>query len=151
MVFVCLVAFFAVVAGVNAIMIRAAVTTFGGVETENAYKAGLAYARDIHAAQLQDGRQWQVKAQLSPDTDGGTWVEVLVRDAVDQPVSGLAAEVRLAHPTDRRFDQIVVMHEDSAGRFRGITRLAAGQRDLVIELARGGERMFRSKSRVVVR
>ena len=45
MVLVCLVAFFAVVAGVNAVMIRAAVSTFGGVETESAYQAGLAFAR----------------------------------------------------------------------------------------------------------
>ena len=36
MVLACLLAFFAVVAGVNALMIRAAVSTFGGVETENA-------------------------------------------------------------------------------------------------------------------
>ncbi len=34
MVLICLVAFFAVVAGVNAVMIAAAVSTFGGVETE---------------------------------------------------------------------------------------------------------------------
>ena len=33
MVLICLVAFFAIVAGVNAVMIRAAVSTFGGVET----------------------------------------------------------------------------------------------------------------------
>ena len=41
-VFVCLVLFFATIAAVNAIMIRAATVTFGGVETANAYQAGLA-------------------------------------------------------------------------------------------------------------
>ena len=50
MVLICLVAFFAVVAGVNAVMIRAAVSTFGGVETDSAYQAGLAFAREIAAA-----------------------------------------------------------------------------------------------------
>ena len=54
MVLICLVAFFAVVAGVNGIMIRAAVSTFGGVETGNAYQAGLAFAQEIAAVEAQD-------------------------------------------------------------------------------------------------
>ena len=65
MVLVCLVAFFAVVAGVNAIMIRAAVSTFGGVETESAYQAGLAFAREIAAVEAQDALHWQVRAKVS--------------------------------------------------------------------------------------
>ena len=39
-VLICLIAFFAVVAIVNGIMIRAAISTFGGVETGSAYQAG---------------------------------------------------------------------------------------------------------------
>ena len=48
-VLICFVAFFAVVAGVNAVMIRAAVSTFSGIETENPYQAGLAFEREILA------------------------------------------------------------------------------------------------------
>ncbi|HKN09769.1 MAG TPA: FixH family protein, partial [Pseudomonadota bacterium] len=53
-VLICLVLFFALVAGVNAVMIKAAVTTFGGVESENSYQAGLAFAQQIAAARSQD-------------------------------------------------------------------------------------------------
>jgi nitrogen fixation protein FixH len=145
------VVFFATVATVNGIMIYAAVSTFGGVETGNAYRAGLAFAQDIAAAQQQDARQWQVRAELSPGADGVTRVQLSVRDAASQPVAGLDAILRLAHPTDRRLDHTIEVHEDSPGHFRGVARVASGQRDLVIELARGPERMFRSKTRIVVR
>ena len=61
----------------------------------------------------------------------------------------LAAEsMVLHHPTDRRADQTVALAEDTTGHFRGATALISGQRDVLIELSRGGERMFRSQSRV---
>jgi nitrogen fixation protein FixH len=151
MVLACLVGFFATVAAVNGVMIYAAVSTFGGVETGNAYRAGLAFAQDIADAQQQDARRWQVRAELSPDKDGATRVELLVLDASSQPVAGLDAILRLAHPTDRRLDRVLEVREDSPGRFRGATRVENGQRDLVIELLRGQERMFRSKTRIVIR
>ena len=51
MVLFCLIGFFAVVAGVNAIMIRAAVSTFSGVETANSYQEGVTFAREEAAAE----------------------------------------------------------------------------------------------------
>ena len=76
----CLVAFFAVVAAVNAVMIRVAVSTFGGVETANSYQAGLAFAREIAAVEAQDALHWQVRARVVADA-GATAVEVAVADA----------------------------------------------------------------------
>src|SRR5262249_23714165 len=52
-VLVCLVTFFAVVAGVNAVMIGGAVSTFGGLETESSYQAGLVFAREEAQARSQ--------------------------------------------------------------------------------------------------
>ena len=49
-----LVTFFAIVAAVNAVMMTAAITTFGGVETGSSYQAGLTFARDNSAVQAQD-------------------------------------------------------------------------------------------------
>src|SRR4051794_41770775 len=65
MVLVGLVAFFAAVAGVNAVMIWAAVSTFGGVDTESSYQAGLAFARETAAVAAQDALHWQGKAKGS--------------------------------------------------------------------------------------
>jgi nitrogen fixation protein FixH len=149
MVLACLIAFFAVVVGVNGIMIGAAVSTFGGVETASSYQAGLAYTRESNAAQAQDALRWQVKASVHPSA-GTTRVEVDARDAEGRSLPGLQAAARLERPTDRRADQAVALHEDGSGHFRGTAAPLSGQWDLVIELSRGGERVFRSRNRVVL-
>ncbi len=149
-VLICLVAFFAIVAGVNAIMIRAAVSTFGGVETENAYQAGLAFAREIAAVEAQDALHWQVRARVSAEA-GATRIEVAATDAAGLPLHGLQATARLVHPTDRRADHVVPLGEQAAGQFQGRTTAVVGQWALVIELSRDGSRMFRSRNRVFVR
>lgn len=145
-----MIAFFAVVAGVNGIMVTAAVRTFGGVETESSYKAGLAFAREIAAANAQEARHWQVRASVVRSGDEAR-IELVTRDAGDQPLGNIVALVRLAHPIDRRLDQAVEMTADGTGRFRGTAAFVAGQWDLVIDLDRGGERMFRSRNRVILK
>ena len=144
----CLVAFFAVVAGVNFVLVKAAISTFGGLETDSSYRAGLAFGREIAAAQAQEARHWRVGAKVLPANDGTTIVEMSVQDAAGQPLAGLDAVVRLAHPTDRRLDHALAMHEDAPGRFRGNTTPAKGEWDVIIELSRGEERLFRSRNRV---
>jgi nitrogen fixation protein FixH len=148
-VLLCLLGFFGVVFAVNGIMIRAAVSTFSGVETSSSYQAGLAFERDAVAAHAQDELHWQVKANIRP-VAGAILVEVDARDAAGRPLSGLEARVVLHHPTDGRADQTVAVSEDTAGHFRGTTTAAAGQRELMIELSRAGERLFRSQNRVIL-
>jgi nitrogen fixation protein FixH len=145
----CLIAFFAVIAIANGIMIRAAVTTFGGVETSSSYQAGLAFARESAAAHAQDELRWQVQARVQP-IGGRTSVDIDARDAAGRPLAGLQATARLSHPTDRRADQVVALSESASGHFRGMTAAIVGQWDVVIELSRDGERLFRSRNRVVV-
>ena len=80
----CLVAFFAVVAGVNAVMMTAAMTTFGGVETNSSYQAGLLFAREEEAAEAQQMRHWRVNAILRPDAGG----KMHMRDSKDRSDRG---------------------------------------------------------------
>ena len=65
MVFGMMVAFFAVVIGVNVFMAHEALSTFGGVETESAYQAGQKFERDVAMAKVQDAQHWQVDAKVS--------------------------------------------------------------------------------------
>jgi nitrogen fixation protein FixH len=150
-VLLCLVAFFAVVGGVNAVLVVEAVSTFGGLETVNAYQAGLAFASEEAAAQQQEARHWRVGAKLHHAPDGTTAIELSARDRAEQPLTGLEAAVQLTHPTNRRFDHAIAMHASGAGRFLGTTMANPGQWDLVIELSRDGHRMFRSKDRISLR
>jgi len=150
-VLVWLVAFFGIVGLVNVAMIRAAVSTFGGLETESSYQAGLAFARETAEARAQDALRWRVDARLTPTRDGTTLV-IDARDAEGRPLRGLAATARLVHPADQRDDHAVVLRETRPGEFSGAaTAVAAGQWDLVLELARDGARVFRSKNRVMLR
>lgn len=149
MVLFLLIAFFVIVSLANAVMIRAAISTFSGVETGSAYQAGLTFERDVQDARAQDALHWQVKANLRPAA-GTTALEVEARDGSNRPLTGLQATAHLSHPTDRRADRDVSLSETASGHFAGTDATPAGQWDLIIELSREGQRMFRSRNRVVL-
>jgi nitrogen fixation protein FixH len=147
----CFLGFFFVVGAVNFVLIRAATSTFGGLETENAYQAGLAFNNELAAARAQDSRHWKVTGSVNRNRRGEAVVEIEVADQAGAPPIGLVAIMRLAHPTDSRFDHAVAITEANNARFRGVADAAPGQWDLVVDLMRDGERVFRSKSRIMLR
>ena len=144
-------AFFAIIVGVNAFMAHAALTTFGGVETASSYQAGQTFEREVVLAELQDARHWQVDAKLTRTADGTTRLDITAQDGSGAPVSDVAANAQFARPTDRRLDHTVAVRQTESGHFVGDAELAAGQWDLLIELSRQGERVFRSKNRVILK
>jgi nitrogen fixation protein FixH len=150
-VFALMVAFFAVVVSVNAFMAHEAVSTFGGVDTESSYRAGQMFEREVAMAKAQDAQHWRVEAKVTPATDGTTLLAIVARDAAGAPLAGMTATAMFVRPTDRRLDRAVDVAEDAGGHFRGSVAIAPGQWDLLIELSRQGERLFRSKNRVVIR
>jgi nitrogen fixation protein FixH len=151
MVLLCLIGFFGVVFGVNGIMIHEALSTFGGVDTDSAYQAGQKFEQDVAMAKAQDARQWHVDAKVAPAPDGSRRIDVAARDAAGRPLRGLALTAVFERPIDRRLDRSVDVTEDSPGQFHGSAEIPAGQWDLVIELSRQGDRLFRSRNRVVLK
>jgi len=146
-----LLGFFGVVFAINGIMIFAAVSTMRGLDTDSAYQAGRMFERDVAMAKAQDARQWQVDAKVAAAPDGVRRLDVVVRDASGRPLGGLTLSAVFERPTDRRLDHAVAVAEGSPGSFHGNAELSAGQWDLVIELSRQGEQMFRSRNRVVLK
>lgn len=144
------VGFFAVIIGVNAFMAHQALSTFGGVDTDSSYRAGQVFEREVAMAKAQDAQHWQVDAKVTPSA-GDAILDIVARDASGAPLAGLTATALFARPTDRRLDREVAVSEDTLGHFRGSAEIPAGQWDLVIELSRQGERLFRSKNRIVLR
>ena len=120
-VLLCFVGFFLVVAAVNAVMIRFAVSTFGGVETESSYKAGLAFKAETAAA--LPSRRAALEGRCA-DRAGrrGRVVNVARARCGGSAVPHLVAEIRLAHPADRRRDVAMAVSEQSAGVFRAIAQ-----------------------------
>ena len=58
---------------------------------------------------------------------------------------------RLAHPADERLDHVFELARSGAGVFHGETQAQAGQWELLIDLYRGDDSVFRSRSRVTLR
>jgi len=138
--------FFGIIFAMNFYMVRVAVSSFSGVETESAYKAGLSFKNDVAAAHAQDARHWAVEASLQ--RGGATSVIITARDAQGQALAGLTPEVRLAHPTDKRRDVVLELVELTPGQFKSLTPMPEGRWDLVIALKRETDTVFRSKSRL---
>ena len=150
-VLIVVVSFFAVVIGVNVVMMRLAIATLPGTEVDSAYSASLAYQKDIQAARQQDGRNWKVDAHIERGRDGTARLGLEARAPDGQPLAGLSVFGRLERPTDRRADQTFEVSESGGGGYAGIARgVAPGQWDLVIEADRDGQRMFLSRNRVVL-
>jgi nitrogen fixation protein FixH len=150
-VLLCLLAFFGVVIAANGVMVRAATSTFGGVETTSSYKAGLMFKQQIAAAEAQDALHWRVDGRLVRDRAGEAVLDISARDANGVPLSGLTAQARLAHPADARLDHVIALSRTGAGEFRGQAQAQPGQWELIVDLYRGESRMFRSRSRVTLR
>jgi len=146
-----LLGFFGFVFIVNAVMVKAATSTFGGLQTPSSYKAGLMFKSEIASAERQAARHWQVGGKLVRDKAGEAVLDVTVRDAKGVAVTGLTALAYLAHPADARLDRTVPLHRIGAGEFHGAVPAHAGQWELIIDLDRGGDRVFRSRSRVSLR
>ena len=151
MVFFMVVAFFAVVVGVNLVMVRLAIQTLPGTEVDSAYSASLAYGKEIATARDQSERNWKVDAHVERSGQGGATLQIEVRDNAGRPMSGLTFQGRCERPTDRRADRPVELAETGIGIYRGSAEtVAPGQWDLVLEGASAGKRLFLSKNRVVL-
>jgi nitrogen fixation protein FixH len=146
-----LVAFFVVVFAVNAVLVRAAISTFGGVETTSSYKAGLQFSHEVAVAERQDALHWQVSGKLRRAGAGQAVLDVTARDARGAALAGLTVDARLAHPADERLDRVIEVRPVAAGVFHGQAAAQPGQWDLIVDLYRGGKRLFRSQSRVSLR
>lgn len=146
-----LIGFFGVVISVNFVMAKLAIDTLPGTEVDSAYRESLAYNAAIKAAHAQDARAWRVNARMERDAAGHASLAVELRDAAGAPLAGLGLTARLERPTDKRGDRVIAVREPQPGLYLGdADAVPAGQWDLVIEAARGDERLFTSKNRLVL-
>jgi len=142
-------AFFGVVFAVNGYMLRVAVATFSGVQTETPYKMGLAYNTRIASSRRQDERGWHVDARVIRAADGSATVTLSAADRDGAPLNGLAGRIRLERPSDKRLDREADLAAVGTGRYgTDLHDVVAGQWDAVVLLERGGEVVFESTSRI---
>ncbi len=144
-----LIAFFGVVMVVNFAMVKAAISTFGGVDTPSSYEAGRMYKTEEARAAAQASRDWQVSEHLSPSGDSQV-LSVGIRDERGAPVTGVDLQAILAHPIDERRDVEIALAEAGPGDFRGRAVVSPGVWQLDLIVSRHGEQLFRSRNRIIV-
>eukprot|EP01031_Cornospumella_fuschlensis_P009420 gene9420-11568_t len=149
-VLVMILSFFGIIIGVNIVMARFAVTTFGGLETASSYKAGLAFKGEEIAAAAQSARDWTVSVAVTSLGENARTFTMQAQDASGAPLTGYAASARIVHPTDARQDMTLALSDLGGGRYRGEAAVHPGQWDLVVDLAQGDARLFRSKNRIII-
>jgi nitrogen fixation protein FixH len=146
-----LIGFFAVIFVINGFMADAAITTFAGVDTPSSYEAGQMFEHEAALAKAQDDLHWKVDGNLNLDRVGEAVLDMTVRDAEGQPVSGLRADARLWHPADSRRDHVIHLAKTGPGVFHGEAHAHSGKWELIIDFYRGDKRMFRSHSQIMLK
>src|SRR5579863_2121166 len=117
---------FAVVASVNGAMVYYALSTFSGEVDPHPYEHGLAYNKDIAAAEAQEARHWHVAAAIRGKGDAKS-VEAVFHNQAGRAIMGLAVTAHLEFATDMRRDRGLTLQEISPGTYRGALALASGQ------------------------
>lgn len=143
-------AFFATFISVNMVMLYLAGSTFSGLVTASSFREGVKYDSEIAAARAQDQRGWKVEAHLGPTVAGRTRVELHAKDRDGKPLAGLAATAKFSHPADIRRDLEAPLRETAPGVYVGEAEPAKGAWTLILELGRGGERLFLSRNRTEI-
>ncbi|MGE5538788.1 MAG: FixH family protein [Gemmatimonas sp.] len=131
-VLLCLLGFFAVVAGVDASFIYLAEKSFPGLTTEHAYENGLAYNRVLAAAEAQRALGWTVSAATA---EGALTVRVVDRNGAPVESPRVVAEIR--RPAEDADDRAVVLDRAAPGSFVATAALGApGNWDVRIRIRR---------------
>ena len=149
-VLIILLAFFATVMTANAMLVHYALSTLGGVDTPNAYKAGLAFEGEIQAAARQQANRWQVAEHVERRGDGTIAITLRPLDEAGVALPGLSVTGVLRHPADARRDRPIVFGETASGLYLASDAVAAGSWTLVVDLSKDGQRQFRSENRLVL-
>lgn len=100
-VLIAMLAFFGVIIAVDSVMMYQAISTFGGIETADSYRKGVAYNQRIAQDAAQDALGW--KQDVTLDASTGT-IAVTLTDRNGKGVEGLAISVILGRPATDAFD-----------------------------------------------
>lgn len=124
------VGFFAIIFAVNGYFLFAALSTYGGVVSQEPYRKGLAYNKRIAADVRQASLAWIGDTTLTPDGR----LELTVRHRDGTPISGLAISATIGRPATNRNDIVLALVESSPGHYAGTgTTLAGGSWLVAIE------------------
>lgn len=113
-----LLGFFGVILAVNATFVYLAVSSFSGLETDNAYVKGLNYNTTLSRAAEQKALGWQVEFEQSAKDAERSLITLRYLDRNRRPLETLQVEIELRRPTSQDFDQTLALQAVEPGVYR---------------------------------
>ncbi len=127
------VAFFAVVIGVDAAFLTLAYRTHPGQVAPRPYEAGLIYNTELERLRVQEALGWRAAIEARPDA-----VMVLLRDRDGQPLRGLKVTATLLRPATEQGRSVLTLTETAPGQYSGPRAGLSGVWDVRVEAGGGG-------------
>lgn len=112
------VAFFLVIAAVDAVFVTMAVRTHSGVVTEQAYERGLEYNKTLEAAAAQDTLGWKSDITLQ-----NGMLRLTLSDKADKPITGAVAKADIKRPVTQGYDTSITFKETGQGLYEAPVNL----------------------------
>lgn len=136
------VAFFALVVGVDAGFLMMAYRTHPGQVAPRPYEAGLAYNAELQRLRAQDALGWRAGAEAR-----ATGLHVLMQDRDGRPLTGLKVSATLQRPATEQGRAEVALIEQAPGQY-GAERALSGTWDARIEAKGAAGRTFVAERRL---
>lgn len=146
--------FFAVVFGVNGLMVYRALSTFDGVEIEGAYQKGRAYNHVLEQMEAQKKLGWSagIETRPLPGDDHRVMLSVSFADTAGNPVQGLAVHGTFWRPVVSGEDRRMPLSETAPGTYEGLFTLEnPGNWQVRIAAAGPNGETFVDEKRIVTR
>jgi nitrogen fixation protein FixH len=126
------VGFFATVFAVDGFMIYQAVSTFGGIDTPDAYRKGLTYNERIARGAEQSREGWGDKTEvlIAPKR-----LRVALRDRSGGGVTGKTIVVELERPATTRYDLELSLGETAPGVYEAPLPAAVGEGTWIVDVS----------------
>lgn len=104
--------FFGIIIATDAYLVYKAVSTFGGIETKDAYRKGLTYNERIAEERAQEARGWTKDARL----ENGE-LRITVRDKDQKGVEGLQITAQFGRPATNSEDRTLQLTQIGSGEY----------------------------------
>jgi len=132
-----IVAFFTVVVGVNMVMARFALSTFGGTVVDNSYVASQKYNQWLEQARDQRAHGWAV----SQANRSGDRARITITDATGSALRGATLTAVAEHPVGRTEPFEIAFSERQPGEYHSIETIPVGRWKLKLVISRGDQSM----------
>lgn len=142
------VAFFGVVLAANAVMIVLAITTWPGLQTQQAYQRGLAHDEALDAAAAQAALGWQVAFAFEQTGARTGALRLDLADRFGHTLRDAEVQAALVRPTHGGHDLVVAVPHHYGGRYlHDVALPLAGQWEARVHIV-AQDREYRLRERI---